>query len=200
MKTTAANFPSLGQRRVRDPYPDCERSGRREPTQTGPSNSLEETRPENETWLVEVRPDEELPVGFCVSPLRVLVPTALDEASAVALDYASALAGRFGSEIALLYASEDHLSAGNSRAEAELWACFSALGLRQPKVRLFLRAGRTGQQVKAVAEALGSDLVVTSRDYHRRFLSCLTHPESGTLRVGGVSCPIVLVKNPWDFS
>ena len=55
-----------------------------------------------------------LPVGFpadfSVSLRRILVPTALDKASAVALDYASALARRFGS---MLYAFEDSGSAGS---------------------------------------------------------------------------------------
>jgi len=44
-------------------------------------------RPKKSARLVEVRPDEELPADFCVSLRRILVPTALDKASAVALDY-----------------------------------------------------------------------------------------------------------------
>jgi hypothetical protein len=57
--------------------------------------------------LVEVRPDEELPADFSFSLRRILVPIALDKASAVACDYASTLAQRFGSELAVLYAFED---------------------------------------------------------------------------------------------
>jgi hypothetical protein len=45
-----------------------------------------------------------------------------------------------------------------------------------------------------VANALGADLVVTSNDYHRRFLSYLTHEETGILRVQGVPCPVVVVN------
>jgi len=56
-------------------------------------------RPKKGACLVEIRPGEELPRDFCVRPRRILVPTALDEASAVALDYASALARRFGSAL-----------------------------------------------------------------------------------------------------
>ena len=65
-------------------------------------DSLQEMRSQKSARLVEVRADEELPTDLCVSLRRILVPTALDKASAVALDYASALAGRFGSELALL--------------------------------------------------------------------------------------------------
>jgi hypothetical protein len=63
-------------------------------------------RTKKSAWLMEIRPDEELPADFCVSLRRILVPTVLDKASAVALDYTSALARRFGSEVALLYAFE----------------------------------------------------------------------------------------------
>src|SRR5271166_2297183 len=52
-------------------------------------------------------------------PRRILAPTGLDEASAVALDYASALARRFGSELALLYAFEgsDYAPHGTQRQQ-----------------------------------------------------------------------------------
>ena len=131
---------------------------------------------------------------FASALRRILVPTALDKASAVALDYTSALARRFGSEVALLYAFEGSDYAQSSNIEAKLRTCFSALRLRHLKARVFLRPGPTGEQVKAVANALGADLIVTSRDYHRRFLSYLTRIETGILRVQGVPCPVVLVN------
>ena len=131
---------------------------------------------------------------FASACCRILVPTALDKASAVALDYASALARRFGSEVALLYAFEGSDYAESSNIEAKLRTCFSALRLRHLKARVFLRPGPTGEQVKAVANALGGDLIVTSRDYHRRFLSYLTRIETGILRVQGVPCPVMLVN------
>ena len=145
------------------------------------------------TWTSSTLPVG-VPANFYVSLRRILVPTALDKASAVALDYASALARRFGSELAVLYAFEDSDYAGSSVVEAKLLACFSALRLRHLEARLFLRPGPTSEQVKAVANALGADLVVTSNDYHRRFLSYLTHEETGILRVQGVPCPVVVVN------
>jgi len=116
--------------------------------------------------------------------------------AAVALEYSSALARRFGSELALLYAFEGSDYAQSSNIEAKLRTCFSALRLRHLKARVFLRAGPTGEQVKAVANALGADLIVTSRDYYRRFLSYLTHRQTGILKVQGVPCPVVLVRLP----
>jgi predicted dehydrogenase len=116
----------------------------------------------------------------------ILVPTALDEASAVALDYASALARRFGSELTLLYAFEGSDYAQSSRVEAKLWACFSTIRLRHLKARVFLRPGPTGEQVAAVANALSADLIVTSCDYHDRFLSYLTHAGTGILSDQGM--------------
>ena len=104
------------------------------------------------------------------------------------------MARSFGSELALLYAFQDLASAEISRVEAELSGYFSALRLRHPKARLFLRPGLGCEQVKAVANALGADLIVTSHDYHRRFLSCLTHAEAGALTVQGVPCPVVRVN------
>jgi nucleotide-binding universal stress UspA family protein len=162
--------------------------------QIEPLNGVRGMSPKKGAWLVEVRPDEELPEDFCVSLHRILVPTALDEDSAVALDYALALARRFGSELSLLYSLEDSDYARSSRVEAELRTCFSALLIRHLQARFFLRPGPTGEQVKNVANALGADLIVTSSGYHRRFLSCLTHEENGLLRVQGVSCPVVLVS------
>jgi nucleotide-binding universal stress UspA family protein len=151
-------------------------------------------RPRKSAQLVEVRPDEELPADFCFSLRRILVPIALDKASAVALDYASALARRFSSELAVLYAFEDSDCAQSSNIEAELRTFCSPLRLRRLEFRVFVRPGPTGEQVKAVANALGADLVVTSSDYHRRFLSCLTDAETGILRVQGVACPVVVVS------
>jgi hypothetical protein len=94
--------------------------------------------------LVEVRPDEELPAAFSFSLRRILVPIALDKASAVACDYASTLAQRFGSELAVLYAFEDSDYAQSSNIEAELRTFCSALRLRHLEVRVFLRPGPTG--------------------------------------------------------
>ena len=135
-----------------------------------------------------------VPVDCTVGLRRILVPTSLDKASAVALGYASALARRSGSELAVLYAFEDSDSAGSSVVEAKLLACFSALRLRHLEARVFLRPGPACEQVKAVANAFGADLVVTSSDYHQRFLSCWTYAETGILRVQGVPCPVVVVN------
>ena len=104
---------------VGDPNAGSGISGRRESAQAQYSNGLQGIRPKKGAWLVEVRPDEELPPDFCGSPRCILAPTALDEASAVALDYASALARRFGSELALLYAFEgsDYAPHGTQRQQ-----------------------------------------------------------------------------------
>ena len=173
-------------------------SSRPVPAQVQRLNSLTGMRPKKTAWLVEVRPDEELPADFCVSLRRILVPTALDEDSAVALDYASALARRFGSEITLLYAFEGSDYAQSSCVEAKLWACFSTIRLRHLKARVLLTHGPTGEQVATVANALNADMIVTSCDYHHRFLSYFTHAESGILRVQSIPCPVVLVTQKYS--
>ena len=117
---TKVELPGISQDRVGDPNAGSGISGRRESAQAQYFNGLHGIRPKKGAWLVEVRPDEELPADFCVSLRRILVPTALDEASAVALDYASALARRFGSELALLYAFEGSDYAQSSDVEAKL--------------------------------------------------------------------------------
>ena len=196
MKTMATTVRPLGQRRVRDPNAGSGiLSGRLELVQ------LELSKRSSEEWdLRKARgswrfvPTKNFRRDFCVSLHRILVPNGLDEDSAVALDYASALARRFGSEISLLYSFEDSDYARGARVESELRTCFSELLLRHLQARFFLRPGPTGEQVKAVANALGADLIVTSSDYHRRFLSCLTHEETGILKVQGVPCPVVLVN------
>jgi hypothetical protein len=69
--------------------------------------------------------------------------------------------------------------ANASHIEAEVRRRFSAARVRHPNARLFLRASVVCAQLQAVANALGADLIVTSRDYHRRFLRCLTCAEAG---------------------
>ena len=49
-----------------------------------------------------------------------------------------------------------------------------------------------------VANALSADLIVTSCDYYRRFLSYLTHAESGILMVQSIPCPVVLVTQNYS--
>jgi len=75
------------QDRVGDPNAVSGISGRRESGQAQYLNGLQGMRLKKDAWLVEVRPDEELPPDFCVRPRRILAPTALDEASAVALPH-----------------------------------------------------------------------------------------------------------------
>jgi hypothetical protein len=58
-----------------------------------------------------------------------------------------------------------------------------------------LSAGPTGKRVKDVANALDAGLIVTSCNYHRRLLNYLTHTPTGTLRLQGVACPVVLVDD-----
>src|SRR5271166_1777937 len=99
-------------------------------------DSLTGSRPKETARRVEVRPDEKLRANFCVSPRCILVPIALDKASAVALDYASALPRRFGSEHAMLYAFEDSDYAQSSNIEAELRRFCSALRLRHLHYRV----------------------------------------------------------------
>ena len=86
-------------------------------------------------------------------------------------------------------------NAQSSNREGELRTCCSALRLRNLKTRVFLEPGPTGEQFKAVANALDADLIVTSCDYHRRFLNYLTHAPTGPLRPQGVACPVVLVDD-----
>jgi nucleotide-binding universal stress UspA family protein len=194
MRPTATWFAPLGQSGVRNLNEGSEIPKRLHPAQVEHLNGLRGMRLEKSARLVEVRPDEELPADFCFNLRRILVPIAFEQASAVALDYASALARRLGSELAVLYAFEKSDYAQTSNIEAELRRYCSALRLRHLETRVFLRPGPTGEQVKAVANALGADLVVTSSDYHRRFLSYLTHAETGILRVQGVDCPVVVVN------
>jgi len=124
---TKVELPGIrqDQDRVWDPNWGSGISGRRASAQAQYSNGLQGIRPKKGAWLVEVRPDEELPPYCSVNPRRILAPTALDEASAVALDYASALARRFGSELALLYAFEGSDYAQSSKIETELLTCCS---------------------------------------------------------------------------
>lgn len=77
------------------------RVGLVEPARVQHLNGFRAMKPKRSAWLVEVRPNEELPADFCLSLRQILVPTVLDKASAVALDYTSALARRFDSELAL---------------------------------------------------------------------------------------------------
>lgn len=147
------------------------------------------------SWLVEVYSDEELRTPLWVSLDRILVPTALDDASEIALGYASALALRFGSDLSLLYIIQDPAGREISQLEAKLTRCFSAVRARHPKARLFLRAGVVCDQVKEVSKLTGAGLVVTSTRYHLRFLSCLTCEEkSGVLTLQGIPCPVLLVN------
>lgn len=196
MKTAAATrLASVGQSKVRVPNEGSEIPGRRQPAAPVESlNGLQEMRLKKSGQLVEVRPNEEPPADFSFRLRRILVPIAFDEASSVARDYASALAQRFGSELAVLYTFQNSDYAQSSNVEAELRTFCSTLRLRRVKYRVFLRPGPTGEQVKAVANALGADLIVASSDYHRRFLSYLTRAETGILRVEGVACPVVVVN------
>ena len=143
--------------------------------------------------LVEVCPGEELPAGFCINLRRILVPTALDDPSATALAYASTLALDFGSELALLHVLEDPACAKASRVEAELRRCFEAIRAQELQARLFLRAGLVGEQVQALASALGANLIVVSNEYYRRFLSWPTHEARTVSTIQGLPCPVVLV-------
>lgn len=83
----------------------------------------------------------------------------------------------------------------SSNREAELRTCCSALRLRDLKTRVFLEPGPPGERVKGVANALDADLIVSSCDYHRRFLSYSTDAPTGTLRLQGVACPVLLVND-----
>lgn len=168
----------------------------REPARVVPHRGgLAGKQPESGGSLVEVNSDEELPAGFCVNLRRILVPTALDGASATALRYASTLALGL-SELALLYVFEDPSCAKASRVEAELQRCFSSVRVQGVRARLFLRAGLVGEQVTVVASALKANLIVTSHDYHRRFLSCLARGDNSASVIRGLPCPVVLVNMP----
>jgi hypothetical protein len=70
--------------------------------------------------------------------------------------------------------------------------------LRHLKARVLLRPGPTGEQVAIVANALSADLIVTSFDYHHRFLSYFTRAESGILKVQSIPCPVVLVTQNYS--
>jgi nucleotide-binding universal stress UspA family protein len=196
MRTTPKTFRPLSHFGARHPNAQTGVSAVREPARVVPRRGGLAGRqpPGNGGALVEVRPGEALPTGFCVNPHRILVPSALDYPSAIALACASALALRFGSELALLHVLEDPACAKASRVEAALWRCFEAVRAQGVHARLFLRAGVVVEQVKAVASALGASLIVTSHDYHRRFLNCLAHEDGGTSTLRGIPCPIVLVN------
>src|SRR5689334_13248858 len=109
--------------------------------------------------LSEGEPEAGLWAGRSAHAHRILVPTALDDASALALGYALSLASRFDAELTLLYVFEGPACARALRLESELWRCFSTVRARRPNARLFLRVGLVGQQVKAVAETIGTDLI-----------------------------------------
>ena len=91
MTTTLARFCPADERGVRNQNVGFGISGRPEPAQAQHSKALDEIRPTKSGRLVGVRPDEELPSDFSVGLRRILIPTALDKASAVALDYTSRL-------------------------------------------------------------------------------------------------------------
>jgi hypothetical protein len=146
--------------------------------------------------LVEIRPQEDVLSRIRIKPVRILVPIGLESASAAALLYASGAALRFGSELVLFYAFHDPEDRGASRVEKQLWECLSAVRIRHPTARLFVRAGIVCEQVKAVATSVGAGLIVTSRDYYRRFLSWLTREEAGLLAIRGMPCPVALVDAP----
>lgn len=146
--------------------------------------------------LVEIRPQEDLLSRIRIKPVRILVPIGLESASAAALLYASGAALRFGSELVLFYAFDDPEDRGASRVERQLWNCLSAVKMRHPTARLFVRAGIVCEQVKAVATSVGAGLIVTSRDYYRRFLSWLGREEAGLLAIPGIPCPVALVDAP----
>jgi nucleotide-binding universal stress UspA family protein len=198
MRTTPEKFRTLlshfGARR---PNAQTGVLALREPARVVPHRgSLAERRPPADAGrLVKVQSGEELPAGFCVNLHRILVPTALDDASTTALEYASSLALAFGSELALLHVLEDPAGARASRVETELQRRFAAVRARGLHARLFLRADLVCEQVKAVASALKANLIVTSHDYHRRFLSCLAQEDAGgSAMIQGVPCPLVLVN------
>jgi hypothetical protein len=146
--------------------------------------------------LVENRPQEDLLSRIRIKPVRILVPIGLESASAAVLLYASGTALKFGSELVLFYAFDDPECRNASRVERQLWKCLSAVKIRHPTARLFVRAGIVCEQVKAVAAAVGAGLIVMSRDYYRRFLSWLTREEAGLLAVEGMPCPVALVDAP----
>lgn len=146
--------------------------------------------------LVEIRPQEDLLSRIRIKPVRILVPIGLESASAAVLLYASGAALRFGSELVLFYAFDDPEDRSASRVEKQLWKCLSAVKIRHPTARLFVRAGIVCEQVKAVATSVGAGLIVTSRDYYRRFLSWLAQEEGGLLAIRGIPCPVALVDAP----
>jgi hypothetical protein len=146
--------------------------------------------------LVEIRPQEDLSSRIRIKPVRILVPIAWDPASASVLRYASGAALNLGSELVLFYAFDDPECRNASRVERQLWKCLSAVKIRHPTARLFVRAGIVCDQVKAVAGTVGADLVVMSRDYYRRFLSWLAREEAGVLAIGGMPCPVAVVDAP----
>lgn len=196
MRTTSEKFRPLSHFGARHPNVETGVPGLQEPARVVPHRGGPAGRraPGTGGWLVEVNSDEELPAGFCTNLRRILVPTALDGASTTALQYASAVALGLGSELALLYVFEDSSCAKASCVEAELQRCLAAVRAQGVRARLFLHAGLVGEQVKSVASTLEANLIVTSTDYHRRFLSCLAHEDGGALRIQGVPCPVVLVN------
>lgn len=131
-----------------------------------------------------------------VKPDRILVPIALEGASAAALSYASDTALSFGAELVLFHAFDDPECRNASRIERQIWSCLAAVQTRHPAARLFLRAGTVCEQVKAVAGAVGAGLVVMSRDYYHRFLSWSVQDKGGVLTVEGMPCPVALVDAP----
>ena len=143
--------------------------------------------------LVEIRSQENLLSRIQTKPVRILVPIALETASAAALWHASTLALKFGSELVVFYAFDDPECRNASRVEGQLRNWLSAVRVRHPTARLFLRAGIVCEQVKAVASAVGASLIVVSRDYYRRFLSWLARDKAGVLAIQGVPCPVALV-------
>src|SRR2546421_445349 len=102
MRTTPEKFRPLSHFGARHPNAETGVLALREPARVVPHRGGLAGRrpPRNGGLLLEVRPGEELPAGFCVNLHCILVPTALDDESATALEYASTLALGFGSELA----------------------------------------------------------------------------------------------------
>jgi hypothetical protein len=146
--------------------------------------------------LVENGLQEDLLSRIRIKPIRILVPIGLESSPVAVLQYASGAALKFGSELVLFYAFDDSDCRNASRVEKQLWNCLSAVRVRHPTARLFVRAGIVCDQVKAVATSVGAGLIVMSRDYYRRFLSWLAREETGRLAIQGMPCPVALVDAP----
>ena len=106
MKTMPERFTPLGQPWVQDPNAGTGILTLQKPARAWRLGGLTTARPRQDGLLIDLAPDEQLPAGFCTDLRRILVPIALDDASAAALN-------RIACTVALFWKAISAIDAGS---------------------------------------------------------------------------------------